>query len=140
MELQVGVKVFLKNSEGKFLLLRRAVDSTSARETKQGEWDMPGGRIEPGTTLLENLARELLEETGLSMDSGPLLVAAQDILKKSDRHVVRLTYLGSGSGIPRISHEHTEYQWYTFDEIRSLENLDYYLKVLLDAEVFDDKV
>jgi 8-oxo-dGTP diphosphatase len=140
MELQVGVKVFLKNPEGKYLLLRRAVDPSATQRTFQGKWDMPGGRINPGTTLMENLAREVMEETGLTMSGVPKLVAAQDIMKWTDRHVVRLTYIGDGSGEPNISEEHTEYKWFTLDEIRVLENLDSYLKALLDAGVFDDEV
>ena len=142
MQLQVGVKVLLNNSEGKYLLLRRAVDPKAQHKTFQGKWDMPGGRINPGATLLENLARELMEETGLRMDGGPLLVAAQDILKWADRHVVRLTYMGytdSTGDEVRLSEEHTEYKWFTLDEIKELEELDYYFKILLDAEAFDEK-
>ena len=141
MELQVGVKVFLKNPEGKYLLLRRAVDPKAQSTTFQGKWDMPGGRIDPGTTLLENLARELLEETGLTMNSDPLLVAAQDIMKWTDRHIVRLTYMGAtGDGEPRLSEEHTEYKWFTLKEIKKLEDLDSYFKTLLDAGVFDERI
>ncbi|HVM73476.1 MAG TPA: NUDIX domain-containing protein [Candidatus Paceibacterota bacterium] len=141
IQLQVGVKVLLKNQEGKYLLLRRAVDSKAAQKNSQGTWDMPGGRINPGTTLLENLARELMEETGLTMNSGPLLVAAQDIMKWSDRHVVRLTYRGTTEdGEPRLSEEHTEYKWFTLEEIKKLEDLDSYFKILLDAEVFDEHI
>lgn len=96
---------------------------------------MPGGRMNPGTTLMENLAREVMEETGLVMTSTPSLVAAQDILKWTDRHVVRLTYVGEVSGNPRLSEEHTEYRWFTFDEIKTLENLDSYFKALLGAGI-----
>jgi 8-oxo-dGTP diphosphatase len=142
IQLQVGVKVLLKNSEGKYLLLRRAVDPKATQKTFQGKWDMAGGRINPGATLLENLARELMEETGLIMNSGPLLVAAQDILKWEDRHVVRLTYIGSTdsrSDKVRLSEEHTEYKWFTLEEMRDLETLDSYCRILLDAGVFDER-
>ena len=132
MELQVGVKVFLKNPEGKYLLMRRADDPSAWKRAFQGKWDIPGGRMNAGTTLMENLAREIMEETGLTMSSQPRLVAAQDIMKWTDRHVVRLTYIGEGSGEPRLSEEHTEYKWLTLEEVCALENVDSYFKKLLD--------
>lgn len=53
MELQVGVKVLLKNSTGKYLLLRRSKEKYPDVPV---HWDMPGGRIEAGKPLMENLA------------------------------------------------------------------------------------
>ena len=35
------------------------------RGPAQGEWSVPGGRVEPGELLAEAVVRELLEETGL---------------------------------------------------------------------------
>ena len=52
MILQVGVKIFLKNKEGKFLLLKRS--SEKYKGTK-GSWDIVGGRIDIGSKLMENL-------------------------------------------------------------------------------------
>ena len=38
-------------------------------------WCAPGGGVEPGTSLPENLAREVMEETGLTVEVGePALV------------------------------------------------------------------
>ena len=90
MELQVGVKILLKNREGKFLLVRRNPKKYPEVGPK---WDIIGGRIIPGTPLLENLQREIKEEVNLDYAGNPALVAAQDILKSADKHVVRLTSL-----------------------------------------------
>ena len=136
MELQVGVKVLLKNTEGKYLLMRRAIDPSAIQKTFQGKWDIPGGRINPGTTLMENLAREVKEETGLVMTTEPVLVAAQDIMKWTDRQVVRLTYTGEADGKAHLSEEHTEYAWYSLEEIKRLDNLDSYFKELLENQKF----
>ena len=59
MELQVGVKVFLKNLQGKYLLVRR---SPKKYPEVGALWDIVGGRINPGSPLLENLKREKKEE------------------------------------------------------------------------------
>jgi len=136
MELQVGVKVLLKNSEGKFLLLRR---SETRYKDVPAKWDIVGGRIEPGKPLLENLKREVLEETGLEIKGGVKLVGAQDILRISGRHVVRITYLGEAEGEPVLSDEHTDFGWFTLEEMKkfSREELDIYFKELLDAGKFE---
>lgn len=136
MELQVGVKVLLKNPEGKYLLIRR-----SEEKYANAKWDIPGGRINPGSALSENLARELMEETGLTMTSEPKVIGAQDIFTRDiwpdapERHVVRITYIGTAEGKPRLSDEHTEYKWVTLTELKSLsiEELDRYVKALMDA-------
>jgi len=134
MELQVGVKALLKNVDGKFLLVRRNFEKY--KEVK-GEWDIVGGRIEPGTPLLENLKREIREETGLLLSDGPALVAAQDILRVEGRHVVRLTYTANIVGEPKLDEYHTDFKWLTLAEMKNFDNLDIYLKELLENGTFD---
>ncbi len=130
MELQVGVKVLLKNPEGKYLFMRRS----AYEERGVGKWDIAGGRIQPGTPLMENLAREVAEETGLAMQGEPRLLAAQDIIWP-DRHVVRVTYIADAKGEPRLGPEHSEYAWFAFDELKTLDKMDDYVKKLLDEGV-----
>ena len=47
--------------QGRALLIRRG------SEPLLGEWSIPGGMLELGETLEEGVARELLEETGLTV-------------------------------------------------------------------------
>ena len=44
-----------------------------AREPLRGAWSLPGGAVEVGETLDAALAREVLEETGLSVEVGPIV-------------------------------------------------------------------
>ncbi len=135
MELQVGVKALLRNPEGKYLLVRRS----PLKYPEVGpKWDIVGGRIDPGSTLLDNLKREILEETKLELKDEPKLVAAQDILRVPGRHVVRLTYTASISGEPQIDEDHLEWKWFTMEEIKKMtgEELDIYFKELLDKKLF----
>jgi len=130
MELQVGVKVLLKNAEGKYLLLRRSLEKYP---DIKGRWDIVGGRIEIGTPLLENLAREVKEETGMDLVGEPRLCAAQDILRAPGRHIVRLTYVGQAKGeIVLDMSENDQYRWLTGEELMRLEDVDVYVKGLLD--------
>jgi len=135
MELQVGVKVLLRNKEGKFLMVRRSPKKYPEVGPK---WDIVGGSIEPGSSLMENLKREIREEVSLEMAGTPVLVAAQDILRVSGKHIVRLTYTGIIDGSPKIDEDHSEWKWFTLDELKALseQDLDGYFKELLDKGVF----
>lgn len=128
--LQVGVKAFLKNTEGKFLLLKRNPEKYN---NTKGSWDLSGGRIELGTSLIENLQREIKEETTLTVISVPQLIYAQDILHYENKHVVRLTYVANCEGkIILDTTENIEYKWLTLEEMKRQEDLDQYVKEILD--------
>jgi ADP-ribose pyrophosphatase YjhB (NUDIX family) len=132
MVLQVGVKILFKNSEGKYLLARR----NPKKYPEVGpQWDIIGGRIEAGSSLLDNLKREINEEVGLNYMGDPVLVAAQDIIRAPEKHVVRLTYLGEINGDPKIDEEHLEAKWFTAEELKDEANLDKFFKELLDKNI-----
>lgn len=129
-KLQVGVKVLLKNKEGKFLLVHR---SKNKYPEKENPWDIVGGRINPGETLINNLAREVKEEIGLNLVGEPKLVAAQDILREDGVHIVRLTYLGEAEGEVKLDiKENDQYEWFTWTQIESMQDeLNKYLQAIL---------
>ncbi|GAA2811465.1 NUDIX hydrolase [Saccharopolyspora taberi] len=58
----VGAVVF--DQFGRLLLVKRAHDPG------RGKWSLPGGRVEPGETDQMAVAREVREETGLSVTVG----------------------------------------------------------------------
>lgn len=58
-QLAVSAGIF---RDGKILLVRRA------REPSKGVYTFPGGRVEFGESLIEALAREVREETGLVIE------------------------------------------------------------------------
>ena len=132
--LQVGVKILLKNSENKYLLVRRNPKKYPEIGPK---WDIVGGRIDIGTPLLENLQREVKEETALEIIGTPRLISGQDILgieRFPGRHVVRLTYVGNTAGTPVIDEESLEWKWFTESEIKALPlaELDKFFVEILD--------
>ena len=135
MELQVGVKVLIKNTSGKYLLQRR---SPKKYPEAQIGWDIVGGRIIPGIPLLENLRREVKEETGLLLTKVEKILAAQDILRIKDKHIVRITYLGKAKGKIKLDkEENSEYKWFSLGELKALSknSLDmYFADVLKDLK------
>ena len=131
MKLQVGVKVLLKNNDGKYLLLHRSKEKYP--DIVDGSWDIIGGRIDVGETLMNNLKREIMEESGLKLVGDPVLVGAQDILRGSEKHVVRLTYVGGEAvGDVVLDDEHDDFKWFSIDEMKELDGLDFYLKEILN--------
>lgn len=64
--------------EGRALLIRRG------SEPLKGEWSIPGGMLEVGETIAEGVARELLEETGLSVRVLDLIEVFERIFHESE--------------------------------------------------------
>lgn len=65
------VGAVIRDPAGRLLLIRRG------HEPGAGLWSLPGGRIEPGETHQQAVVREVLEETGLSVECGRLLGTAE---------------------------------------------------------------
>jgi ADP-ribose pyrophosphatase YjhB (NUDIX family) len=81
--------------EGRVLLVRRGT------EPLKGEWSLPGGVLELGESLLSGVVREVLEETGLTVEPLELVELLYRIHRANDRvryHYVIADYLCRVSG------------------------------------------
>ena len=61
----------IADDTGRLLLIKRG------HEPEEGRWSLPGGRVRPGESDLEAVAREVHEETGLRVEPGPLIGAVE---------------------------------------------------------------
>ena len=79
---------------------------------ERGEWDLPGGRPDPGEDHRAALVREVREEAGLSVEAGALL--DEHLFEVLPQRFVRIVAyacrLIGGSGVV-LSHEHLERRW-----------------------------
>lgn len=104
----------------KMLLVRRSKTAPH----RALEWDLPGGMVEAGEDVSAGAARELAEETNLSISPEKLYLAHSfTALFGGNLNVVRLFFVGkSDSDAVRLSHEHDKYQWVTIDEAINMED------------------
>ena len=75
---RIGVGAVIWRGPDAMLLVRRG------KQPRLGEWSLPGGGVEPGETLREALAREVAEETGLSIEIGDLIDVVDLIVRDGD--------------------------------------------------------
>ncbi len=113
---QVGVKALITDSNGKILLLDSG-DWHLKNQTRH--WDIPGGRIKEGHSLLETLQREVEEETGVKkIVDNQFLTAVVSNFKDVpiNEHMVGLILMIYKVKIPPgseiiLSEEHSGYEW-----------------------------
>jgi 8-oxo-dGTP diphosphatase len=89
IRLRVGVLIC---RDGEVLLVRHEKGGRSY-------WLVPGGGVDAGETMVAAAARELLEETGYSVEVGRLLLVCEAIdSKPGGRHIVNAVYAGTVRG------------------------------------------
>ncbi|OFW03206.1 MAG: hypothetical protein A3I61_01110 [Acidobacteria bacterium RIFCSPLOWO2_02_FULL_68_18] len=86
----VGVGAVIVSGGGVLVVRRRY-------EPLAGRWSLPGGALELGETLESGVRREMLEETGLEVEVGPVIEVFDRILLDETRrvryHFVLVDYL-----------------------------------------------
>lgn len=112
-----GLAIIFTRGDGpeKVLLLKRCDGIGWAPST----WALVGGKVEPGELPQEAASREIFEEIGLDIDE----FFGDFVVRTADDHI-EYVYVTTVEGEPAItlSDEHTDYGWYTTDQIQSLEN------------------
>jgi 8-oxo-dGTP pyrophosphatase MutT (NUDIX family) len=111
---QVSVKGVVVR-DGRVLLLRN----------ERQEWELPGGRLELGETPPQCVAREITEEAGWVVETGPILDSWMYYIDQVERNVFIVTYgchLAGGQDDvdPVLSHEHKQIGLFTEDEVADL--------------------
>ena len=104
---------------GKVLIVRRA------RPPARGVYTLPGGGVEVGENLLEAVAREVREETGLAVQPVALAGYREAIARDQDgrveRHFVILPFVARWiAGEPVLNDELSEAMWLHPSELAGL--------------------
>lgn len=110
------------------LLVRRG------RPPLEGEWSLPGGRIEPGERAVDAGLRELREETGVEAEITGLLEVVDGIFPEAGRHYVLIDYAARWlSGEPVAGDDAAEARFVALDEVEALVGWDETRRVIRRA-------
>ena len=104
---EVAVGVLIDN-EGRYLMTTRPYGKVYA-----GYWEFPGGKLEPGETVVQALRRELNEEIGITISEAHTHVWREQIVDYPHA-LVRLYFckVNQWSG-PLTMHEGQTFEWVT---------------------------
>ena len=105
----------MRNSEGLYLVLYRS----NSHPLFPGHIDFPGGEVEPEEIPEAAVAREIQEETGLSVNPNKL----KKLFTKQYRQTTHILFeakLAEPDAKIALSWEHGGYRWITLEELKSL--------------------
>jgi len=97
--------------EGRVVLLKNS----------RNEWELPGGRIDPGESHAQTLSREFAEELAVNVDVSERIDSyVFEVIP--GRHVQIITYgcTLTGGFAPKVSDEHTEHCLWPVDRLAEI--------------------
>jgi 8-oxo-dGTP diphosphatase len=111
----VAIRIFAMDSAGRILLLRRA-----STEYGDGEWCLPGGKLEYGDTPEGTVEKELAEETGLAAKHVSFLFYQNSPpAGPGQMHCLNLYFRCSAFGSVTLDDESSGFAWLSPREARA---------------------
>jgi len=128
----VGSSAQIWDQTGEKILLTKRGDN--------GRWCLPGGQHDPGESVAETCAREVLEETGLIVEVGQLISVYSSpdmLLVYDDDHQYQVVsfhfavnVIGGELG---LSNETTDVGYFSLDEIHKMDVMEHHKQRIDDA-------
>lgn len=112
---KIVAKALVRNSEGLYLVLYRG----NTHPLFPGHTDFPGGEVESEETPEAAVAREIQEETGLSVNPNKL----KKLFTKQYQQTTHMLFeakLAEPDTKIALSWEHKDYRWITPEELKRL--------------------
>lgn len=111
---KLAVRAVIEDEQGRCLLLRRSPLSVHF----PGQWEWPGGKLDPGEDFASATRRETLEETGLHVELCALAGAHQSDLAGVHEIALCMEVEVTG-GVLRLSDEHVEFAWVPWENVKN---------------------
>ena len=117
----VGFGVMLLR-DNKILLGKRHEDPQKASSLLKGAgtWTMPGGKLNFGETFVEGAKREVMEETGIKLNSAKVIAINNDMVESA--HFVTIGLLSEdfeGEAKVMEPDEIVQWKWFGLNELPS---------------------
>ncbi len=122
----MAVKAIIQNSKNEVLLLKV---NTELRDSNK--WDLPGSLMEFDDSVETRLNKEVLEETGLTLQNWRLLEVSETIFERftfgDEVKDVKIIVIGFTTNVMEenlkiiLSDEHDNYKWFSWESLREIE-------------------
>ena len=128
-------KVLVVNEKGEVLVLRRS----QTDDRRPGQWDMPGGWVDPGEDTKAAVIREAMEEAGLELHD-PKLVYAFSEMTTQHGSGTWMFFVEHVTGQPevKLSYEHDLSAWKKLEDL--LTEVTYDRQLRLFKYVLENKL
>lgn len=120
---------------GKVLVVRRVKDDYLG-----GMYELPGGGVDEGETVLEGAIRELAEETGLKVTKVTTGFKSLDYNNSKELRVRQFNFVAqvAGGEVKLDPKEHDDYKWVGRKDIANLPNTPEQSKILYSVPGLSD--
>ncbi len=123
-KLFIALKALIQK-EGRVLIIRES--SKYKDGTQTGRWDLPGGRMEAGLSWEENLKREIMEESGLTVSIlEPIHVNEVRVEKGEEAWQIVRVFMSCTwvEGEVKLGQDHDEFKWIDPKEYKAFPVID----------------
>ena len=133
--IQPAARAVIFDDQGRILLIRRDDNK---------RWALPAGGMEPGESVTQCMEREVLEETGLTVESATAFAVYSEprftAPTRPEAQLLTVAYrVDEWSGeLQTTTNETDDARWFTIDELRMLPDLmPMYLETIEDCLTAD---
>lgn len=131
----VSVVAVIRNTEGKYLVLKR-----HEREIAYpGMYTFPGGKVEDNNTVEETLALEAKEEAGLVLKPGKILLKDKAFTRPDGQTVKIFSYLCEAEDTTKvvICADFTDFKWVSVEDLNNIPHVGIEEELVRAEEIYN---